>query len=371
MTKIFLLLILVLSLKTSFSQNYKGIYINNFHLILGNEEKEDSLYDYLRTNNFTSIALYNLHQLDFSSSTQMNNLRNFISGARSEANIIDVTATAENAWFFENKILPFNLASNANEMMNVFNLEFEFWVPSAVSDYYCTAYLQDNGYSCDESGAFDFYMRELSTIDSITTIYSWTSEIYLGWFNQNQADQMKSKADRILLSNYQSNPNNCFDVSLQRLQYLGNSSPSVDVAGLFSSEDDFLHSWLLQNENNIDSVYSIFNGEYQDENGNWKSNINLLGQHWFTYSTMGYQLGTASVKNNMEKPIGKIYPNLVHESITIELEAYAEIFIYNAQSQLIKSICLDGKSNKIDLKSLEAGIYFIKTGSFVQKIIKA
>jgi hypothetical protein len=77
--------------------------------------------------------------------------------------------------------------------------------------------LQGAGLTCDEDGAFQFYMQELEAIKSLATQNDVITEVYLGWFNQNQADQIKLFADRVLLSNYQLNPQNCFDVSSQRL----------------------------------------------------------------------------------------------------------------------------------------------------------
>ncbi len=92
----------------SHCQNHKGLYVDGFHQILGNQEREDSLFAYIDHQNFNSIALYNLHNLDFNSPQQMDDLRNFISEARILHNVVEITAVAENAWFFENKIVPFN-----------------------------------------------------------------------------------------------------------------------------------------------------------------------------------------------------------------------------------------------------------------------
>ena len=105
----------------AFSQYYKGLYIDGFHQILGNQEKEDSLFTYIDNREINAIALYNLHNLDFSSYIQMNNLRSFINRAKTFHNIVEVAATAENAWFFENKILPYNHTSSLAEKFNVFN----------------------------------------------------------------------------------------------------------------------------------------------------------------------------------------------------------------------------------------------------------
>ncbi|MFN5418666.1 MAG: T9SS type A sorting domain-containing protein [Flavobacteriia bacterium] len=350
-----------------FSQNFKGIYIDGFNQILGNQQKEDSLFDYLRTNSFNSISLYNLHLLDFSSSSQMTQLRNFILKAKTNQNIIYVGAVAENAWFFENKILPYNLGSQANEQFNVFNLEFEFWVPSSVSGYYCSTYLSPGGFTCDEAGAFQFYMQELNAIKAITSSHGWDAEIYLGWFDQAQANAMKTVADRIFLSNYNANPNLCFDFSLNRLEYLGSSTHNCEIAALFSSEDSFLNPWLTANQNDLDSAFSIFTGEFTNNTGAWKNNTNLIGQQWFTYSTMNYQLGTLITEkkslNNIE-----FYPNPAVNTITIADSQVLQIEILNSQMKSLGYFEIE--DNKIKIDGLSSGIYFLKLNNQIKKFIK-
>ena len=365
--KIFISLLFIGSNYFCFSQNFKGIYIDGFHQIVGNQQKEDSLFDYLRTNSFNSISLYNLHLLDFSSSTQMTQLRNFILNAKTNQNIVNVGAVAENAWFFENKILPYNLSSQANEQFNVFNLEFEFWVPSSVSGYYCSTYLSPGGFSCDEAGAFQFYMQELNAIKAITNAHSWKTEIYLGWFNQTQANTMKAVADRIFLSNYNANPNLCFDFSLNRLEYLGSSAHNCEIAGLFSSEDSFLNPWLTANQNDLDSAFSIFMEEFDNNSGAWKNNTNLIGQQWFTYSTMNYQLGTLTAEKKSLNKI-EIYPNPVSDAISIENSKVSQIEIFNSQ---MKSLgYFDIEDGKINLARLNSGVYFLKSTNQLKKFIK-
>jgi hypothetical protein len=361
----FLFFFLVLQ---SYCQSYKGLYVDGFHQILGNQEREDSLFAYIDYQNFNSIALYNLHNLDFSSTQQMNDLRNFISDAKNSHNVTEITAVAENAWFFENKIVPYNQSSSTNEKFSVFNLEFEFWVPSAVSGYYCTSYLQGAGLNCDENGAFQFYMQELEAIKVLATQNNAITEVYLGWFNQEQVDQIKLFADRILLSNYQTNPQNCFDVSLQRFQYLGNTSPAIQVAGLFSSESDFLGPWLNSNEEALDSVYSIYSSEYYFANGSWKSNIDLVGQQWFTYSTMNNEIPSLGTIEFIEPKIS-LYPNPTSDRLTIEafspIESL-EIKDLNGKS-LVSVENLYSDQVNIDLSSFFSGVYVIELVTATEK----
>lgn len=354
-----------------YCQYYKGLYIDGFHQILGNQEKEDSLFTYIDNREINAIALYNLQNLDFSSNLQMNNLRSFINRAKTLHNVTEVAATAENAWFFENKIIPYNQNSNLEERFNVFNLEFEFWVPSAVSGYYCSTYLQPGGFTCDENGAFQFYIQELSLINSMASQNDCKTEVYLGWFNQSQIDQIKIHTDRILLSNYQSDLNNCFDVSLQRLKYIGNSSPVVDVAGLFSSEPDFLGSWLDSNVGNIDVPFDVYLNEYNLSSGAWKSNINLIGHHWFTYSTMSHEFW-ASIHSISDLQSLVIYPNPTKEylylkSLPKEIKVF-DLSLKEITTQVPNSSY--GNLIRLDLRDFNSGVYFIELDSNMYKVIK-
>lgn len=314
-----LLLFFVLPAITGFSQtSFKGMYVNGFAEILGNPDKEDSLLRYAASNGFTSLSLYNLHLIDLEASNSVENLAHFIRRARIDYHLSEVGAVGENAGSFSNRILPFNLSrTDTNERFNVFNLEFEFWVPSSIDNYYCADYLQPGGYTCDEAGAFAFYMRQLEIMDSITELYNWKSEIYLGHFDQQQATQMAAIADRILLSNYNADPENAFPYSETRLERLGNTGFEVTVAALFSAEPDYLQPWLINHDNDPDSAYHIFLSAYQSAEGTWKQHIRLVGQQWFAYSHLPYQIGTAGLNSLHTVLLFAVYPNPMTDYVEI------------------------------------------------------
>jgi hypothetical protein len=346
----------------TFGQTYKGMYIDDFNIILGNQNKEDSLFAYIQTNQFSAVSLYDLHQIDLTQTSKRDELKSFISHLKTNLNVIDVIAVAENFWFFENKIIPYNIQVTDNEKFTVFNLEFEFWVPDAVANYYCSTYLQPNGYTCDEAGAFDFYMSELNQIRTLCLNNNLKTEIYLGWFNQNQANEMVLKVDRILLSNYNTNPTTAFDNTLGRLQYIGNTAHQIDVAGLFSAEPEFLQTWLLANNSDLDSAFQIYQEAYNSETGTWKNTIDLVGHHWFTYSVLPYVLPDTTIigagLNEISNENNILFPNPCNSFLNLK-KNHKNVQIFNFKGEEMKHV-IKKENNKINVKHLESGLYFIK-----------
>lgn len=265
----------------------RGIYIDKFSQILGNTSKEDSLLHYAQDSSFNYLALYDLHNLNFSNSTTMNKLASFIRNARENYGIEYVGAVCESYNSFQNKIAPYNNGrSNVLERFNVFNLEFEFWATSSVSTggYYCTTYLQANNCSCDSSGAFKYFMGQMGKIDSLATLQGALSETYVGWFNQGQAQQLVQKADRILVHAYRTSTSSVYSYSKTRLSYLASANRPVDVVPIFSAEPEFMGPWLQSNPQI--AAYNKYLADFNADNSTWKPNIRLQGYQWFDYGFM-------------------------------------------------------------------------------------
>jgi len=359
----------------------KGVYIDGFASLLGNANKEDSLLNYASQNGFTYLALYELHIVnashDLTSVPTSQILADFISKAKTLYGIQEVGACGENASWFNNIIHVYNsIHPNPAEKIDVYNLEFEFWNTGLVApgNYYCTTYLQPAGLSCDTSGAFTFYMQQLTSIDSLATADGVKSEIYVGWFTAAQALQMVSKADRVLLHSYVSNVNNVYSYTQTRLSYLASGTSVVDVVPIFSAEPSFLGGWL--NTHAESGAYTIYSNGFANETGAWKSNINLLGYQWFAYSYIPYVLSTGV----QDAGIGnfRFYPNPTSSSIIVESTGNSflqSIFLCSMDRKLLKTIINNQSSMiNVDLKELSPGIYFLdcKTlnGSEKVKVVK-
>jgi hypothetical protein len=285
----FLIFISVLSLTSAKAQTpaLRGIYVDKFSQILGNTTKEDSLLHYAQDSSFNYLALYDLQNISFSSSTSINKLANFIRNARENYGIQYVGAVCESYSSFQTKIAPYNNGrSNPNDRFNVFNLEFEFWISSSVNPgaYYCTQYLIQNNCSCDTSGAFKFYIDQMRKIDSLATLQNALSETYVGWFNQGQGQQIASNTDRVLVHAYRTDPSSVFGYSKARLGYLASLNQQVDVVPIFSAEPDFMGPWL--NTHSMTEAYSKYTTDFNADNSSWKPYIRLLGYQWFDYGHM-------------------------------------------------------------------------------------
>ncbi len=245
----FILLLLVFNLK---SQNTKGFYVDGFNTILGNTAREDSVLLFAKNNGFNYITLYNVYQVNsatpLTNTTSAQGFANFISKAKTQYSITEVGVAAENYTFFRNVIHVYNQQHPAiNQKVDVYNLEFEFWIPSSVTSgsYYCTTYLQPNGFSCDTAGAFGYYKNTLKRIDSLANATGQKSEAYFGFFNTGQGKQIvQTGVDRVLLSIYIPSAN--YSQSYQynyvnpRLQYLASANTTIKVMPLYSSEPSFM-----------------------------------------------------------------------------------------------------------------------------------
>ncbi len=361
----------VLFCNTLFSGNlsFKGLYVDGFAQILNNVNAEDSLLSYAQTNGYTYLCLYDLHlvhnQYNITSSSGSAILANFISKAKTQYGISEVGAAAENYWFFLNRIHSYNnIRTNSNERFDVYNLEFEFWVNSSVgpSGYYCTTYLQPNGFSCDTSGAFQFYENELRKIDSLGNTTGRISEIYVGWFNQGQANRFTPLADRVLLHAYITSPSQAYNYTQTRLSYLGNSPQGETVAVIYSAEPAFMGPWL--NSNPESAAYPVYETAFNNSTATWTSNINLIGYQWFAYSFMPYDLTLSSnsilsssdvhVFNGLNSVEVNWTPLDFNQTIVVEL--------ISSEGRIVNQITTNAGagSTHFSTTGLSAGMYFVR-----------
>lgn len=285
-TRILLILFSVISLSASAQQpSLRGIYVNGFSSIFGNAVKEDSLLRYAQDSSFNYLAFYDLHSLNYGSSTTVNALAAFIRKAKDNYGIQYIGAVGESYNFFVNKIVPYNNSrSNTSEKFNVFNVEFEFWISSSVNStgYYCLQYLQQAGCSCDTAGAFKYYMDLLGKVDSLATLQGAISESYVGWFNQGQGQQIQRKIDRVLVHAYRIDPTSVFGYSKNRLSYLAANNTPANVVPIFSAEPEFMGTWIQSNPQA--AAWNRYLSDFNADNSTWKTNIRLQGYQWFAYS---------------------------------------------------------------------------------------
>ncbi|MBK8365580.1 MAG: hypothetical protein IPL24_18520 [Bacteroidetes bacterium] len=146
-------------------------------------------------------------------------------------------------------------------------------------------YLTPNGYTADTSGAFAFAWREFQKIDSLTSANGLISEIYLGWPNRGQMQQLASKADRILLHSYRTTDADIYQYTRNRLLDIASGGKVTTVLPIFSSEQSYMYNWLSTNPTTKPYVtYTGFLGVEPDIN--IKNFIRTDGYTWFSYAAM-------------------------------------------------------------------------------------
>ncbi len=270
---------------------YQGLYIDGLSDILGEEQAESELLDFVKSHNFTTLSLYEiqkiLHKGDISKETT-DELASFISRARNEFGINHIAGIAENADFFTNVISKYNsVRGEAAEKMDVYNVEFEFWNDGPIYDFYCDYYLKPSGLPCDTSGAYTFFKTQFKDIHQLSVQDKCICETYVGWPAAQQAKEMLANANRILVHAYVTDPVEAFEYVKERLSYYGIAG-KANIIIIFSAEPEFLGPWL--NSNKPEEAYTIFLKNYNEDHSAWKKNIKLLGYQWYVYSELAQAL---------------------------------------------------------------------------------
>ncbi|MEA1875731.1 MAG: hypothetical protein U9N86_02595 [Bacteroidota bacterium] len=280
------------------AQEIKGLYVNSSDEILGDSDQESLLLDYIIQGNFNSITFYSFHRLDFSQSEVRENLRNFIRLGKSKYGLTRIGAASESLNGFINNIHLFNLDTLTlpDDRIDHYNLEFEFWSNSATAGYYCTKYLEPNGYSCNPNGAFSYVSQLLKDLRSqISNFPEIEIEVYVGWIDEDHAASLIPLADRILYAVYRNMEADgsieLYDFGQQRkrLTSLGQNG-EISIIPIFSSydgsTDPSLNTWLRKGHSPCEAweqYASSFNRDIMLKN---RKQLNLDGYQWFKYSSM-------------------------------------------------------------------------------------
>ncbi|TAH37930.1 MAG: T9SS type A sorting domain-containing protein [Bacteroidetes bacterium] len=268
---------------SSKAQNVRGFYLQDVGDWLGITADENDILAYAQGNGFNYILLYDLGDINWTSTTEKNQLAAFIRKARTQYGIVQFGGVVEYSNYVTQKLLPYNVSRlDPLERFDVINLEFEFWVSSNVS-YYCSKFLQAAGFPCTQAGAWDFAWREFKLIDDICAANGMMSEIYLGWPDQQQMQNLASRADRILLSAYRPTDVDIYLYSVRRMEDIATTPGlnSANVLTLMSAEPAFMGSWLNSHAQTV--PFQTMNAALTAETRSFKQKINLQGYQWFTY----------------------------------------------------------------------------------------
>ena len=283
-----------------YSQNTVGLYVDNFKDIIGIPTAETALLNYAQSNGFNYLILYNLSYInthDFAIDDYADSLplANFIANAKTNYGILQVAAVGEkNASFDKIKVYNSFYPSNPEKRFDVFNLEFEFWNSNSTGpgDYYCTTYLQPNGYTCDEAGAFSFYIDQLAMMYAYGSENGILIETYIGYVNQTQADLIVQNTHRVLVHYYRqsdvyNNNNSIYQYHPDRITFLA-TGHEVTVMPIFSARTNHMYNWLIAPHPLTQPYNTWLNGQngFNSQSGSWTGNINVAGYVWYRYSDL-------------------------------------------------------------------------------------
>jgi Secretion system C-terminal sorting domain len=374
----FLILILILPINL-FAQNIKGLYVDGFSTILGNALKEDSLLNYAQAKGFNYLCLYQMHIVN--AATPLNNasacvgFTNFVQKAKTQYGIAQIGVAGENYTFFANNIFTYNAQhALASQKIDVYNVEFEFWVPSSIGigGVYCTDYLAPAGYTCDSAGAITYYVKMLREIDSLANAGGSISETYFGWFSATEANQIvQTNVDRILLSVYLPSAN--YSASYQynyikgRLQHLASANQPVKVLPIYSAEPSFMQSWLTNNTEALPFIN--MQQSLSAETASWKNKITLEGIQWFAYTDMPKTFAPNFIKEIDQQTV-QIASTICDDVLDFSINKNTQISIVDFCGKIILQQQYRQGNHQINVHALPAGVYFLHCHGKDAKVVK-
>jgi len=253
---------------------YKGMYVDNFNLILGNTTEETNLINYAVTNSINSLTFYGLRNA-VSNSSNYSKLASFMSRCsqngitnRVYVNVYYVGSTNNmDTTYIRNYN---NSRTLTSEKITGVNLEWEFW----------------NG-----ATTWSIYDQTMKSYYNWTKTQSpaLTNEIYFGWFQNptdiesTMASEMVKYTDRILLHDYRSAPDVAYMQS--RMDYFGQASVAQGkkekIIVLFSAEPDFMGQYYLTHTFN--DSYQTYVSLYNSVTFTGKAGLEVQGWELFTY----------------------------------------------------------------------------------------
>ncbi len=387
-TILFFLIFTLSSLQAQFQNNTRGIYINNFKEIIGNQVAEDEMLSFVQNEGFNYLLLYNLHHIQ----TQMFDITNedtatplieFIEKAKTQYGINEVGAVGEKLTSYDKMILYNEIVNhNPNQKIDVFHMEFEFWNKNLVSGYYCKTYLEKNGYPCTKVGAFDFYYKELLQLEDLSNQINVKSETYIGNPTLSECDLIGNTLDRALVHYYRksdvyNNGNSIYNFKKYRLEELAPEIGILNVIPVFSSRSYHMGPWLLENsqEQAIETWWFGQNG-FDSDSGSWKNHINIEGYQWYRYTDYKNYVensnafgdlenareGGEKIEDLIEKPKILVFPNPANDWISFSKtdDLNSEIQIFDFTGKIVWEGSLKTEL-ELEVSDWQKGMYILKS----------
>jgi hypothetical protein len=370
----------------------RSLYVNDFYLILGDENQENALIEYAQCMEFNQLYLRRMRNCQLWHDENRVKLRNFIRKAK-KSGIKSVGVFTESAnSIYNNKIDLYNQeASDELEFIDAFHLDFHYWHSSHPQEYYCKQYLNKNGFSCDNRGAFDFFLTQLDLFQEIKSGYKYPVEISLAL--ERVQDDEAEILQKYFAAGYINNihftiyrkPNSQNEINLynfnsqkERLRLLNNDYQGIEVVPVFLTHDKaglHLGEWLQRSGTIKDAENNYLEGFKNEENPEVNNNILLRKAAWSKYTDMPICIkenkwntpqklnAYSSLKIVEEKAIqiyntqNEIFVNFKTDENADFNEGYMQIF--SVDGKLIQQETLANFENNISVKVIK-GIYIVK-----------
>ncbi len=344
------------------AQNTRGLHVNDFKYILGNEEKENELLHFAQMHGFNYLLLYNLnfihqHLYDLSIAEDAAVLANFIKKAKQQYGIIEVGGVGEKyKSFIPQFIYNQRYADLPEQQIDVYSIEFEFWNTRKYESggEYCNYYLLEAGLPCTNEGAFTFYLEQLQRIKDLAKEHDVKLETYIGLPTELQCKQIAGLLDRVLVHYYRGSDTyndgrSIYNYNAYRIQALAEAKKQIDVVPLFNARPEFMGTWLADNGPEQAFVTFMFGREgFNQTEGNWKQYINISGFQWYRFTDAKVALdsvpfsptttSTAQLPTEDISDIVNLFPNPVDDllNLTWEMDLKVhQIYISNILGKII------------------------------------
>jgi len=282
----------ITSLQAQDTTMLKALYVNDFVDIIDIESSENELLEYAQNHGFDYLIIYNIYKVHRNRFPIDNNMTDdplvsFVKKAKTKYGIKRISVVGEKATSFD-PVLRYNLnhIKNDDELIDGFNLEFEFWNSrlSGPNGYYCKTYFKEKGIPCNRSGAFYFYMDNLKLLRTIASEFHLNLESYVGNVSKEEMQKLIQYLNTIHIDYYRKKLKNIANYKSNRLEAIIDGNSKVEVFPIFSSREKHMKEWLADHD--IDEVFPAFMKMLEEDKSLNPVIKNIKGQTWYRYSSM-------------------------------------------------------------------------------------
>lgn len=231
------ILLSTFSAKAQETEKLKALYVNDFVDIIDIETSENKLLTYAQQHGFNYLIIYNIdkvHRNRFPLDNKMTDdpFANFIRKAKTEYEIKRISVAGEIATAFD-PVLRYNLnhIDNDDELIDGFDLEFEFWNSklTGMEGHYCKTYLTKKGLPCNRAGAYYFYMDQLKLLRTIASEFHVDLESYVGVVTKDEMQKLIQYLNTIHIHYYRKNTKNIAKYKSNRLEAIIDGNSKVEI----------------------------------------------------------------------------------------------------------------------------------------------